>query len=115
MLRKRARQKQTSHENIQHNAEILRTTNRMQSQSRRDMSGYQGPTISDMRQDHSTNEKVDEMMGPVRSIPAFSNIGDEDHDYPQPRLKKKPTQFQGGERKGTPWTGGTPSSTAHED
>ena len=107
-----ARTKHVSHDNIQYNAELLRTKNRVQSQPRNERSGYQGPTISEMRQDQFTNQKVDDMMGPVRNIPAFSNIRDQEQKYPQPRLKKH-SQFQGGERKDT--SSGNCYSPAQDD
>ena len=49
----------SSVENIQYNAEQLRTNNREQSQSKVGKTGYQGPSIGEMRKNHYTSERVE--------------------------------------------------------
>ena len=86
-----ARSKLDTQENIRYNSEALRSSNRLlQSKSRREESGYQGPIINEIRNDQFTSQKVDSMMGRVRDIPAFSNIAEQ--RQPQPRVKQKPSQ-----------------------
>ena len=86
-----ARSKVDTQDDIQYNTEALRASNRQQEhQSRRERSGYQGPTISEIRNDQFTSQKVDDMMGSVRKIPAFSNVTD--NTCPQPRVRAKPSQ-----------------------
>ena len=87
-----ARLKHAMHDNLQYQSETLRASNRVQPQSRREQSGYQGPSIGEMRQDPNTSRKVDSMMGKVREVPAFSNIASPGQIYPQPRLKARHTQ-----------------------
>ena len=87
--------KHTTHDNVRHNAEALRTNNRVPTQSRRERSAYQGPTIGEMRSDQHTSQKVDSMMGHVKGIPAFSNVSED--SQPQPRVKVKPSQPPGHE------------------
>ena len=85
----------SSVENIQYNAEQLRTNNREQSQSKVGKTGYQGPSIGEMRKNHYTSERVEDMMTHVKDIPAFSNARDlphqhpQLHPHPQPRLKNR--------------------------
>ena len=77
-----ARRKETIHDNI----DMLRTANQHQRGSRRDESGYKGPTIEDIRRDDFTRGLVEPLMEHVYSIPSFSNAPQ--HRQGQPRLKK---------------------------
>ena len=77
-----ARRKET----IQDNIDMLRTANQPQRGSRRDESGYKGPTIEDIRRDDFTRGQVEPLMEHVYTIPLFSN--DPQHRQGQPRLKK---------------------------
>ena len=96
------RSKLATHDSVQQNAEALRTSNRVQTQSRRERSTYQGPTISEMRNDQLTSQRVDSMMGHVTNIPAFSNVAE--NSQPQPRLKVKHSQPSGHEYGRDPYS-----------
>ena len=53
------RSKQNSLDDVRQNADFLRTNNRVQTQSRREKSSYEGPTIGEMGNDQYTSQKVD--------------------------------------------------------
>ena len=78
-----ARTRTSLHANI----DMIRTSNRQQDLSRREASGYQGPTMPDIRKDTRTGEDVDVLMDTVYHIPAFSNAR-----HGQPRLKQHKSQ-----------------------
>ena len=81
-----ARQKETILDNI----DLLGTSNRHHADSRRNPSGYQGPTINEIRRDDPTRSRVEPMMDDVYGIPAFSNASQSRHG--QPRLKNPISQ-----------------------
>ena len=72
---------------IHNNIELLRSANRPQVESRREQSGYQGPTMPEMRLNEETRDSVDSMMPHVYDIPAFSNANQQRHG--QPKLKQQ--------------------------
>ena len=85
-----AKKKTTIHDNI----DMLRTANRPPLESRRAASGYQGPTIDEIRRDVDTRDNVDPMMDHVYDIPSFSNANN--HRRGQPQVRKSnphPTQL----------------------
>ena len=78
-----ARTRTSLHTNI----DMIRTANRQQDLSRREVSGYQGPTMPEIRKDTHTGENVEVLMDTVYDIPAFSNAR-----HGQPRLKQPKSQ-----------------------
>ena len=71
---------------IQSSIDMLRSANHSQSVKRMDNSGYSGPSMNEIRLDNQTRDNVENLMGSVYNIPAFSNASQ--RRLGQPRLKQ---------------------------